>query len=187
MICVPVTSLGIKSGVNWMRLKLRCVASASELTNNVLASPGTPSKSACPRAQIATRTCSITSAWPTITPESSLRIRSKAVWQRSTAARSSWETTSLAMLSLVSGWGLIVLCGVRCDNRSNMAWHPCRLAGGLARHVPRCCVIPCSHNTVAAVPGSRAAAGGSSCCEWRCATRAAAWPSRAGRGAVSGP
>ena len=44
MICVPVTSLGIRSGVNWMRLKPRCVASASELTSSVLARPGTPSK-----------------------------------------------------------------------------------------------------------------------------------------------
>ena len=43
---VPVTSLGIRSGVNWIRLKLRWVASASELISRVLASPGTPSSRA---------------------------------------------------------------------------------------------------------------------------------------------
>ncbi len=64
---MPVTSLGIRSGVNWIRLNLRCVASASELIKSVLASPGTPSSRAWPRAKMATNTCSITSLWPTIT------------------------------------------------------------------------------------------------------------------------
>ena len=49
MTSVPVMSLGIKSGVNWMRLNDRCSASASELTMSVFARPGTPSSSACPR------------------------------------------------------------------------------------------------------------------------------------------
>ncbi len=42
MISVPVMSLGIRSGVNWIRLKLRSSASASGRTIRVLASPGTP-------------------------------------------------------------------------------------------------------------------------------------------------
>ena len=76
MISVPVTSLGIRSGVNWIRLKLRCVASASELTSSVLARPGTPSSRAWPRAKMAISTCSITSLWPTITSANSVRMRS---------------------------------------------------------------------------------------------------------------
>ena len=89
MICVPVTSLGMRSGVNCTRLKLRCMAWASELMSSVLARPGTPSSNAWPRAKIATSTCSITSCWPTMTPESSLQICSYAALQRATAATSS--------------------------------------------------------------------------------------------------
>ncbi len=68
-------SIGIKSGVNWMRLNLSDIVSASLLTIKVLASPGTPIKSPWPRAnrQIASR--SITSRWPTMTLPSSLRSR----------------------------------------------------------------------------------------------------------------
>ena len=64
MTSVPVTSLGIRSGVNWMRLNDRCSDWASELTSKVLAKPGTPSSNAWPRAKIATSTCSITSILP---------------------------------------------------------------------------------------------------------------------------
>ena len=42
MISVPVMSLGIRSGVNWMRLNFRCRAWARVETVSVLASPGTP-------------------------------------------------------------------------------------------------------------------------------------------------
>ena len=45
----PVTSDGIRSGVNCTRLKSKASASASVLTNKVLATPGTPSNSTCPR------------------------------------------------------------------------------------------------------------------------------------------
>ena len=50
-ISVPVMSIGIKSGVNWMRLNFSDMVSASLLTNSVLASPGTPISKACPREQ----------------------------------------------------------------------------------------------------------------------------------------
>ena len=58
---VPVMSIGIRSGVNWMRLNFSDIVSASLLTSSVLARPGTPISSAWPRAnrQIASR--SITS------------------------------------------------------------------------------------------------------------------------------
>ena len=72
---VPVMSIGIKSGVNWIRLNLSDIVSASLLTSSVLASPGTPISKAWPRAnrQIASR--STTSCWPTITRPISFRSR----------------------------------------------------------------------------------------------------------------
>ena len=70
---MPVMSIGIRSGVNWMRLNLSDIVSASLLTSRVLASPGTPIKRPWPRAnrQIASR--SMTSRCPTMTRPSSLR------------------------------------------------------------------------------------------------------------------
>ena len=41
-ISVPVMSDGIRSGVNWMRLKSRSRMSARVLMSSVFASPGTP-------------------------------------------------------------------------------------------------------------------------------------------------
>jgi hypothetical protein len=46
--CVPTTSAGSRSGVNWMRWKVVRMVSASVRTVSVLASPGTPSSSTCP-------------------------------------------------------------------------------------------------------------------------------------------
>ena len=63
---MPVMSLGIRSGVNWMRLKSSDSDCASECTIKVLASPGTPSRMQCPRAKTAISSCSTTSSWPTI-------------------------------------------------------------------------------------------------------------------------
>ena len=50
---VPVMSEGIRSGVNWMRLKLMSSACDSVLTISVLASPGTPISSAWLRQKMA--------------------------------------------------------------------------------------------------------------------------------------
>ena len=60
-------SAGIRSGVNWMRLKRRSSDRASVFTSSVLASPGTPCSSPCPPASSAISTCSTTSCWPMIT------------------------------------------------------------------------------------------------------------------------
>ena len=49
---VPVMSVGIRSGVNWMRLNSSDRQSASVLTISVLARPGTPSRRQCPRAKM---------------------------------------------------------------------------------------------------------------------------------------
>jgi len=39
---VPVMSIGIRSGVNWMREKSSDMVSAKRLIRSVLAKPGTP-------------------------------------------------------------------------------------------------------------------------------------------------
>ncbi len=49
MMSVPVMSAGIRSGVNWMRWKLRSSVCAIVRAISVLPSPGTPSISTCPR------------------------------------------------------------------------------------------------------------------------------------------
>ena len=72
---VPVMSIGIRSGVNWMRLNFSDIVSASLLTSSVLASPGTPISRACPRANRQIDSRSMTSCWPTITRPNSLRSR----------------------------------------------------------------------------------------------------------------
>ena len=65
-------SEGIRSGVNWMRLKLTSRIWLIELTIRVLARPGTPTSRQWPRVKMAARICSITSAWPTMTRRSLL-------------------------------------------------------------------------------------------------------------------
>ena len=64
---VPVMSIGIRSGVNWMRLNLSDIVSASLLTSSVLARPGTPISSAWPRANRQIDKRSITRSCPTMT------------------------------------------------------------------------------------------------------------------------
>ena len=51
--------------MNCTRPKLRSSASASDATSSVLASPGTPTRSACPRAKSATSISSMTCSCPT--------------------------------------------------------------------------------------------------------------------------
>ena len=66
MMSVPVMSAGIRSGVNWMRLKLRSSVFATELTSSVFARPGTPIRRACPRENRAMLSSSTTRCWPMI-------------------------------------------------------------------------------------------------------------------------
>src|SRR5215212_1409232 len=72
----PVTSEGIRSGVNWMRLKSSRATAANERAINVLARPGTSSISTWPSARTAIRTRASTSRLPTIARSTSLIIRS---------------------------------------------------------------------------------------------------------------
>ena len=67
----PVTSEGIKSGVNCIREKGRLSAFPRERTSLVLPTPGTPSKSTLPPAIIAQITLSTVSSMPTISFASS--------------------------------------------------------------------------------------------------------------------
>ena len=80
---------GIRSGVNWMRLKPKDIVSASELTSSVLAKPGTPTSKQWPRAKIAIISSSITSSMPTMVLRSSATILSRASPSLSTAWMSS--------------------------------------------------------------------------------------------------
>ena len=66
MTLVPITSAGIRSGVNWMRLNLRFSAEASVRIRAVLPSPGTPSSNACPPTKRQVSTPSMISSCPTM-------------------------------------------------------------------------------------------------------------------------
>ena len=72
---VPVMSEGIRSGVNWMRLKDRDRHWARLLTSRVLARPGTPTSRQWPRAKMEISTWSITSSMPTMVLCSSALMR----------------------------------------------------------------------------------------------------------------
>src|SRR6476659_1173581 len=82
-ISVPVMSLGTRSGVNWIRWKSRCTASASERTMSVFARPGTPTSSACPPAMSDIRISSSTVPWPTMRRCTSERRRPAAATRAS--------------------------------------------------------------------------------------------------------
>ena len=66
MISVPVISAGIKSGVNWIRLKSRCRTCATVEISSVFARPGTPVMMEWPPVSIEIITWSTTSFWPTM-------------------------------------------------------------------------------------------------------------------------
>src|SRR5690606_32172122 len=88
-------SLGIRSGVNWMRRKSSASASPSERTSRVLPSPGTPSSRQWPPASRPISNCSTTSPWPTMT---------RAIASRNAASLPSWlETAASVATSVTSG------------------------------------------------------------------------------------
>jgi len=64
---VPVMSLGIRSGVNWMRLNDSDSTFDSVEISSVLARPGTPSNRQWPRQNSAMNSSSTTWSWPTMT------------------------------------------------------------------------------------------------------------------------
>jgi hypothetical protein len=72
----PVTSLGMRSGVNWMRLKAHPETTANVRATSVFPRPGAPSTRTCPRASAATRTPLTSSSWPMMTVAMCLLMRS---------------------------------------------------------------------------------------------------------------
>src|SRR5690606_13269347 len=69
----PVTSPGIRSGVNCTRLKSSDSAAASVRTISVLATPGTPSSSTCPLHSRAMTSPVTTASCPTTALDTSAR------------------------------------------------------------------------------------------------------------------
>src|ERR1019366_8841129 len=81
MMSVPVISLGIRSGVNWMRLKTRPSVCAMVRTSKVLAVPGRPVMRQWPPTKSEIITCSRTSSWPTMTRRTCVTI-SLCTWRK---------------------------------------------------------------------------------------------------------
>ena len=87
MMLVPTMSAGIRSGVNWMRLKPRSSASASVRTSIVLPRPGTPSSSAWPPASRLISVWRTSSCWPTMKRPTSVSIAVASSAKRSGSMR----------------------------------------------------------------------------------------------------
>ena len=73
----PVTSLGSRSGVNWMRVTVQSTLRPRALASIVLPTPGTSSTSRCPPASNTTRAVWIASGLPSTTWD----IESMMRWQ----------------------------------------------------------------------------------------------------------
>jgi hypothetical protein len=86
MTSVPVMSEGIRSGVNWMRLKASDRPFDSVEIMSVLARPGAPSRMQWLRLKSAISSSSMTSSWPTMTRASYRLMLSKASRRLRTAA-----------------------------------------------------------------------------------------------------
>src|SRR6478672_816219 len=102
MTSVPVTSDGMRSGVNWMREKVRCSARDNVEMSSVLASPGTPTSRQFPPANRAMSDCSTMSSLPTITLRSSLPMRRPASVRRSASSASSSRSSSAVLGAAVA-------------------------------------------------------------------------------------
>src|SRR5262245_8237751 len=85
-MCPPVTSPGMRSGVNWSRRKWRPRSVASAFTSSVLPSPGRPSSRTCPRARQPTSTRRVSSACPSSVRSRPSRMRSAPLRAASTSA-----------------------------------------------------------------------------------------------------
>ena len=96
---MPVMSDGMRSGVNWIRLKEMESNRARLEIMSVFARPGTPSRMQCPLQKIAMRSRSSTSSWPTITRPSDWTIRRCAVATASAAPATAVERASAVVLT----------------------------------------------------------------------------------------
>ena len=112
---VPTMSPGIRSGVNCRRWKLPPVTSARVRTASVLATPGTPSSSRCPRASRAISIRSTIASCPTSTRLTSKRARSSRAALRSVVAASISAVGSWAS-GISGGWLSEVVMGRSSDS-----------------------------------------------------------------------
>src|SRR5215207_3375541 len=97
MISVPVMSAGIRSGVNWMRLKERSSTEAMVRTSSVFARPGTPVMMECPPTKSESSTSSTTSSCPLMALRISPIKLSRAAESRpsSSSSRSTFVSTAM--------------------------------------------------------------------------------------------
>src|SRR5215470_15362138 len=95
----PVMSAGIRSGVNWMRAKLKPVTAPSVRTRSVLPIPGVPSSKTCPSQIKAISNWSMTSRWPTTAFAISARARERASSSCSSAAASMASAEDIAAVA----------------------------------------------------------------------------------------
>src|SRR5213594_1730383 len=102
MMSVPVMSAGIRSGVNWMRLKRSSRTRARVLISRVLARPGTPVIIECAPTIIEMITCSTTASWAMITLRNSRRISWYPCLSFSTCPASSVTTCPMFSISALS-------------------------------------------------------------------------------------
>src|SRR5262245_25036702 len=139
MTSVPVSSDGIRSGVNWMRLNASDNVLASVLIMSVLASPGTPSRMQWPRLKSAISNSSMTVSWPTMTRPScalrslkasrNLRTASISPASRGAVSLMQFSWVSRKRLSLVNRQGPVVelqdgqVAGGR-EHRADVALRP---------------------------------------------------------------
>src|ERR671934_990131 len=87
----PVTSLGTRSGVHWMRRNERSSERATARASVVFPTPGTSSSRTWPSTRSAARSCSVASRFPTTTVPT-------WVARRSAAPRTLWITLKLCGL-----------------------------------------------------------------------------------------
>src|SRR6195952_4242744 len=113
----PVTSLGSRSGVNWMRRTVAAIDAANALASIVFPTPGTSSRSRCPSASSTTSAVRTTSDLPSMTVSTAARIASatEATASTSGSAAGSGRGTrdsagSVAMDNLPAGAGAAPVC-----------------------------------------------------------------------------
>src|ERR1700712_5709184 len=118
----PVTSLGSRSGVNWMRRTVAAIDAANALASIVFPTPGTSSRSRCPSASSTTSAVRTTSDLPSMTVSTAARIASatEATASTSGSAAGSGRGTrdsagSVAMDNLPAGAGALPVCA---ENRA---------------------------------------------------------------------
>jgi hypothetical protein len=99
----PVTSLGIRSGVNCTRPNAAPIAPASARTRSVFAVPGTPSSSAWPRASTVTSASSTTRSCPTTAVATAARTRPRRSARRSASAGAAGASASGAGIGAAVG------------------------------------------------------------------------------------